>query len=85
MRFRRVLCAVLLLVMAAAALPVPGDTALAAARYYITVDLTNQIVTVYDNGNTTESGIARQMICSSGKAATPTPVAPTQASGANIG
>ena len=74
MRFRRVLCAVLLLVMAAAALPVPGDTALAAARYYITVDLTNQIVTVYDNGNTTESGIARQMICSSGKAATPTPV-----------
>ena len=74
MRFRRILCAVLLLVLVAAALPLPGETALAAARYYITVDLTNQIVTVYDNGNTTESGIARQMICSSGRAATPTPV-----------
>jgi len=45
----------------------------AAAKYYITVDLTNQIVTVYENGNTTNSGIVRQMICSSGKAGTKTP------------
>ena len=33
--------------------------------YYITVDLTNQIVTVY---NTADDSIARQMLCSSGQA-----------------
>lgn len=34
--------------------------------YEIDVDLVNQVVTVYREGNRTQAGIARQMICSSG-------------------
>ncbi|MCQ2437166.1 MAG: peptidoglycan-binding protein, partial [Clostridia bacterium] len=41
-------------------------TAQAASPYYIEVDLTAQIVTVYRNDNRTPSGIVRQMACSSG-------------------
>ena len=69
-RIAAVLMAVLFLVVS-----VPGlePSAQAAAKYYITVDLTNQIVTVYNSGNVSSSGIVRQMICSAGKAATPTP------------
>ena len=74
MRFRRILCVATLLARVMTALPMPGGTARAAAGYYISIDLTNQIVTVYDNGNTTDSGIARQMICSSGASGTSTPV-----------
>ena len=37
--------------------------------YYITVDITNQIVTVYDAEN---DAVVRQMLCSSGKNITPT-------------
>ncbi|MDO4866417.1 MAG: peptidoglycan-binding protein [Clostridia bacterium] len=73
MRFRRMICALLALCLAATALPGLMPVARAAAKYYITVDITNQIVTVYDNGNVSDSGIARQMICSTGKNATPTP------------
>lgn len=51
----------------------PGGAALAAAKYYITVDITNQIVTVYDNGKTSDAGIACQFICSTGKSGTSTP------------
>ena len=58
------------LLLTAACLPVLEQTAHAAAAYYIQVDLTNQIVTVYQNGNVTNEGIVRQMICSSGTAAT---------------
>lgn len=68
MRLKRVLCLVTLLCLLATAVP-----ALASAKYYITVDITNQIVTVYKNGNTSDSGIVRQMICSTGKSGTPTP------------
>ncbi len=73
MRIKRIFCVALLLALVFTALPLTGTAARAAAKYYITVDLTNQIVTVYDNGNTSESGIARQMICSSGKSGTATP------------
>ena len=73
MRIKRILCYTLLLALAFTALPLTGNVARAAAKYTITVDLTNQIVTVYDSGNTGESGIVRQMICSSGKSGTATP------------
>ncbi len=73
MQFRRFFCALLALCLLAAAVPAFDLTARAASPYYVEVDLTNQIVTVYDNGNVSESGIVRQMICSSGKASTPTP------------
>lgn len=59
------LCLILLLA--------PLTTATASSKYYITVDLTNQIVTVYDSENTDDSHIVRQMICSTGRPATPTP------------
>ena len=36
--------------------------------YYIVVDLTNQVVTVYDSAN---DGVVRQMLCSSGRNITP--------------
>ena len=42
--------------------------------YVIGVDITNQIVTVYDNNNRTESGIVAQMICSTGASSGSTPV-----------
>ena len=56
-----------------AALLATAAPALAAPSYYVTVDLTNQIVTVYQAGNVSKSGIVRQMICSSGKKGTSTP------------
>ena len=56
-----------------AALLATAAPALAAPSYYVTVDLTNQIVTVYQAGNVSKSGIVRQMICSSGKSGTTTP------------
>ena len=61
--------AVLALCLLAVAVP----AASASARYEIAVDLTNQMVTVYDAGNTADSGIVRQMICSTGKGAKATP------------
>ena len=72
MRSRKLLAAlaVMTLVVVMTALV---TTASAASKYYIVVDLTNQIVTVYDSGNVTESGIVRQMICTTGKSGTPTP------------
>ncbi len=73
MRNKRILCLLTLICLTVTALPIMGATALASAKYYITVDITNQIVTVYHNGNTSESGIVRQMICSTGRNATPTP------------
>ena len=56
-----------------AALLLTAVPAMAAPSYYITVDLTNQIVTVYRSGNVSNSGIVRQMICSSGKSGSATP------------
>ena len=73
MRLKRLIAAVAVLCLAMTVVPGLEPQARAASAYYITVDLTNQIVTVYDKGNTTESGIARQMICFSGKDITPTP------------
>ncbi len=74
MKFKRMLCLLTLLCLVVSALPGPGDSAKAETKYTITVDVTNQIVTVYDTGNITDSGIVRQMICSTGKNATPTPL-----------
>ena len=68
------LCLLTLLCLVVSALPGPMAAAKAETNYTITVDVTNQIVTVYDTGNITDSGIVRQMICSTGKNATPTPL-----------
>ena len=68
MRFKRVLAALVALCLALALMP-----ATASSKYTIYVDTTNQIVTIYDSGNISDSGIVRQMICSTGKSATPTP------------
>ena len=73
MRFGRFMAALMALCLLVALLPLPQNAARAASPYYIYVDITNQIVTVFDNGNISESGIARQMICSTGKSGTPTP------------
>ena len=73
MRMKRILCLAMLLCLLASVIPAMDQPAQAAAKYYITIDLTNQIVTVYKNGRTSEAGIVRQMICSSGKSGTPTP------------
>ena len=70
MRLKRFLCALTLICLVVTGMAWP---AAASAKYYITVDVTNQIVTVYESGNTTESGIVRQMICSTGKSGTATP------------
>ena len=70
---KRVLCLLTLICLAVTALPFLDTAAQASPKYYITVDITNQIVTVYHNGNTSESGIVRQMICSTGRSGTPTP------------
>ena len=44
-----------------------GSFALAEDAYYIEVDITNQVVTVYYADQRNESGIVRQMICSTGE------------------
>ncbi len=72
MRSRK-LIAVLAVLTLVVVLTSMAATASAASKYYIVVDLTNQIVTVYDSGNVSESGIVRQMICTTGKSGTPTP------------
>ena len=69
-RFAAALTALCLLALLTPGLA-PG--AAAAARYYITVDITNKICTVYENNNRTQSGIVRQMICTTGAPGTPTP------------
>lgn len=56
---RRILCFVLLFAL------ISGG-ALAASPYAIEVDITNQIVTVYRAEDMSDSGVVRQMICSSG-------------------
>jgi len=73
MKFRRCIALVLALVLTALCLPPLQDAAYAAPAYTIHVDLTNQITTVYRNGNETDSGVVRQMLCSTGASGTPTP------------
>ena len=73
MRIRKTLAALLALCLLTGALPALMPVAEAAMPYYITVDITNQIVTVYENGNRTKSGIVAQMICSTGKSGHSTP------------
>ena len=73
MLVRRFLAALVVLCLMATAIPALEQVAEAASKYYITVDLTNQVVTVYDAGNTSDSGIVRQMICSTGKSGSSTP------------
>ncbi len=55
-------------------LPALENVGQAAMPYYITVDVTNQIVTVYENGNRTRDGVVRQMICSTGAPGHSTPL-----------
>ena len=70
MRLKRFLVALLTLVVAWCGLGMNAALADYNMPYYIDVDLTNQIVTVY---NTRDGSIARQMLCSSGaNDATPT-------------
>ena len=71
LRFKRFAALLLAMCLLAAALP---TVAVAASKYYITVDVTNQVVTVYESGNVSDSGIVRQMICTTGAVGTPTPI-----------
>ena len=61
MSLKRILVALLALVLMMSALPVPAMAY--SMPYYIEVDLTNQIVTIF---NTKDNTIARQMLCSAG-------------------
>ena len=69
----RMLCVLLVLALSLGFIPNAVRSAQAASAYYIVVDITNQYVTVYRNGNVSNSGIVRQMICSTGKSGTSTP------------
>lgn len=62
MTFKKCLAVLLALTFMLSMLPVPA-LAEYDMPYYIEVDLTNQIVTIY---NTRDSSIARQMLCSAG-------------------
>ena len=68
---RRIFVYFLLLILLVNTLPALETTAQAAALpFYITVDLTNQIVTIY---SASDNSIVRQMLCSSGlRGSTPT-------------
>lgn len=72
MKLRRFFMMVLALLMTIAAIPAFEETAFAKEQpFFIEVDLTNQIVTIYTNDS--RHTIVRQMLCSSGmKDATPT-------------
>ena len=61
---QRILVVALMLVMGLCGLGVENALAAYDRPYYIEVDLTNQIVTIY---NTKDNSIARQMLCSSGE------------------
>lgn len=61
MSLKKTLAVLLILVLMLGALPVPAMAY--SMPYYIEVDLTNQIVTVF---NSKDNSIARQMLCSAG-------------------
>ena len=61
MSLKKTLAVLLILVLMLSALPVPAMAY--SMPYYIEVDLTNQVVTVF---NTKDNTIARQMLCSAG-------------------
>lgn len=72
MKLKRILAMAMALLLVVAATPAFDTAALAAYNmpYYIEVDLTNQIVTIFSTGTDV---IVRQMLCSTGlKDATPT-------------
>ena len=60
MKFKRSLAVLLILALLLGALPALAEYSM---PYYIEVDLTNQIVTIY---NTRDNTISRQMLCSAG-------------------
>ena len=70
MRAKRFLIVVLTLVVAWCGLYVEPALAEYDQPYFIDVDLTNQIVTVY---NTADGSVARQMLCSTGTVGHETP------------
>lgn len=67
MNLKRFFSALLILCLLASAVPA------LASSYYIDVDITNQIVTVYDNSSRRDKDIVRQMICSTGMSGHGTP------------
>ena len=70
-RFLITVTAVIMIFSIIFAVPLPANQAQAAGtEYYIQVDITNQHVTVYRKSDMV---IVRQMICSTGATATPTP------------
>ena len=71
MRAKRILIVVLTLVVAWCGLYVEPAFAAYSLPYFIDVDLTNQIVTIY---NTSDGSIARQMLCSTGTVGHETPI-----------
>ena len=71
MRAKRFLIVVLTLVVAWCGLYVEPAFAAYSLPYFIDVDLTNQIVTIY---NTSDGSIARQMLCSTGTVGHETPI-----------
>lgn len=73
LRIKRFIIALLLVCLAASAVPAFRLPAKASPRYVIAVDITNQIVTVMDADDISATGVERQMICSTGKSSTPTP------------
>ena len=70
MRAKRFLIVVLTMVVAWCGLYVEPAFAAYDLPYYIEVDLTNQIVTIY---NTSDNTVARQMLCSTGASGHETP------------
>ena len=64
-KFRILIALVLLLSFTVIPVPVKAE-----APYYVVVDVTNQIVTVY---STADDSVVRQMICSTGTAKNPSP------------
>lgn len=59
----KILAAILMLGMVLTGIPALDTSALAATSYRIEVDITNQIVTIFD---TSDKHIVRQMLCSTG-------------------
>ena len=72
--FLKILASFSVLALTLTVIPTALPGAQAASGYYIEVDITNRVVTIYENGNRTEAGKVAQMICSTGKSGTPTPM-----------
>lgn len=63
MKLKKIILCIIMIMIAVTSVPVLDLSAQAATPYYIEVDITNQIVTIF---RTKDKSIARQMICSTG-------------------